>query len=186
VTSAGEPAGTGPGDDRDELEIELLGRRVRILEISCEVTTTMPIYPGHVGVAFWPHLTQEQVRQRLPEDAGFQGYAVRGMVASEHVSTHVDAIWHFNPERPGRGAVGRAAAVCRRVRGPGDPHRDGRQHHANPAPLRVLGGLLPPPPRRRHRLAGTRARAVGGSVSGMNSPRYRHAFLKSLSRGGRA
>jgi kynurenine formamidase len=25
---------------------------------------------------------------------------VRGMVASEHVSTHVDAIWHFNPDRP--------------------------------------------------------------------------------------
>jgi kynurenine formamidase len=73
---------------------------VRILEISREVSTTMPIYPGHVGVAFWPHLTHEQVRQRLPEDADFLGYAVRGIVASEHVSTHVDAIWHYNPERP--------------------------------------------------------------------------------------
>jgi kynurenine formamidase len=100
VTPAGEPGGTGPGDYRDELEIDLLGRRVRILEISREVSTTMPIYPGHVGVAYWPHLTHEQVRQRLPEDAEFQGYAVRGIVASEHVSTHVDSIWHFNPERP--------------------------------------------------------------------------------------
>jgi len=100
VTSGGEPGGIGPGDYRDELEIDLLGRRVRILEISREVSTTMPIYPGHVGVAFWPHVTHEQVRQRLPEDARFQGYAVRGMVASEHVSTHVDAIWHFKPERP--------------------------------------------------------------------------------------
>jgi kynurenine formamidase len=100
VTSGGEPGGTGPGDYRDEVEIDLLGRRVRILELSREVSTTMPIYPGHVGVAFWPHVTHEQVRQRLPEDTRFQGYAVRGMVASEHVSTHVDAIWHFNPERP--------------------------------------------------------------------------------------
>jgi kynurenine formamidase len=64
------------------------------------VSTTMPIYPGHVGVAYWPHVTHEQTRQRLPEDSSFQGYAVRGLVASEHVSTHVDAIWHFNPNRP--------------------------------------------------------------------------------------
>jgi kynurenine formamidase len=91
---------TGPGDYSDEFELDLLGRRVRVLEISREVSTTMPIYPGHVGVAFWPHVTHEQVRERLPDDTDFQGYAVRGMVASEHVSTHVDAIWHFNPDRP--------------------------------------------------------------------------------------
>lgn len=91
----------GPGDYRDEVELDLLGRRVKVLEISREVSTTMPIYPGHVGVTFWDHLTHEQVRrQRLPEDSPFQGYAVRGLVASEHVSTHVDAVWHFNPDRP--------------------------------------------------------------------------------------
>jgi kynurenine formamidase len=92
---------TGPGEYRDETEVELLGRRVRVLELSREVSTTMPVYPGHVGVAFWEHLTHEQVRrQRLPPDSPFAGYAVRGFVGSEHVSTHVDAIWHFNPERP--------------------------------------------------------------------------------------
>jgi len=92
---------TGPGDYRDEVEIELLGRRVRVLEISREVSATMPVYPGHVSVTFWDHLTHEQVRrQRLPENSPFRGYAVRGLVASEHVSTHVDAVWHFNPDRP--------------------------------------------------------------------------------------
>jgi kynurenine formamidase len=91
----------GPGDYRDEVEIELLGRRVHILELSREVSETMPVYPGHVKVAFWEHLSHEQVRrQRLPPDSPFRGYAVRGMVASEHVSTHVDAVWHFNPDRP--------------------------------------------------------------------------------------
>jgi kynurenine formamidase len=91
----------GPGDYRDEVELDLLGRRVRILELSRELSPTMPIYPGHVGVAFWNHLTHEQHRRtRLPEDSPFAGYAVRGLVASEHVSTHVDAVWHFNPERP--------------------------------------------------------------------------------------
>lgn len=94
-------ARVGPGDYRDEVEIELLGRRVRVLELSREVSPTMPIYPGHVGVTFWDHLTHEQVRrQRLPADSPFQGYAIRGFVASEHVSTHVDAVWHFNPDRP--------------------------------------------------------------------------------------
>jgi kynurenine formamidase len=83
------------------IEIDLLGRRVCILDISREVGPDIPVYPGHVGVAFWEHLTHEQVRvQRLPPDSPFRGYAVRGMVASEHVSTHVDAVWHFNPERP--------------------------------------------------------------------------------------
>lgn len=91
----------GPGDYRDEIELELLGRRVRVLDIGREVSPTMPVYPGHVSVNFWDHLTHEQVRrQRLPESSPFRGYAVRGMVASEHVSTHVDAVWHFNPDRP--------------------------------------------------------------------------------------
>jgi kynurenine formamidase len=91
----------GPGDYRDEVEIELLGRRVRILDLSREVSSTMPVYPGHVSVNFWDHLTHEQVRrQRLPKGSPFRGYAVRGLVASEHVSTHVDAVWHFNPDRP--------------------------------------------------------------------------------------
>ena len=33
----------GPGDYRDETEVELLGRRVRLLELSREVSTTMPV-----------------------------------------------------------------------------------------------------------------------------------------------
>jgi kynurenine formamidase len=91
----------GPGDYRDEVEIDLLGKRVRVLELSREVSSTMPVYPGHVAVSFWEHVTHEQVRRnRLPESSPFRGYAVRGIVASEHVSTHVDAVWHFNPDRP--------------------------------------------------------------------------------------
>jgi kynurenine formamidase len=91
----------GPGDYSDYAEIDLLGHRVAVLEISREVSPDIPVYPGHVGVAFWEHLTHEQVRrQRLPPDSPFQGYAVRGVVMSEHVSTHVDSIWHFQPARP--------------------------------------------------------------------------------------
>jgi kynurenine formamidase len=91
----------GPGDYRDEVELELLGRRVRLLELSREISMTMPIYPGHVKVAFWDHLTHEEVRRlRLPPDSPFRGYSVKGIVMCDHVSTHVDAVWHFNPDRP--------------------------------------------------------------------------------------
>jgi kynurenine formamidase len=92
---------SGPGDYHDYAEIDLLGLRVAVQELSRELSSDIPVYPGHVGVAFWEHLTHEQVRRhRLPADSSFQGYAVRGFVASEHVSTHVDAVWHFQPERP--------------------------------------------------------------------------------------
>ena len=95
------PISVSPDGWRDEVELDLLGRRVRIVELSREISTTMPVYPGHVGVAFWDHLTHAQVRrQRVDPDSSFPGYAVRGMVASEHVSTHVDAVWHFRPDRP--------------------------------------------------------------------------------------
>src|SRR5438046_8121399 len=91
----------GPGDYRDEVEVELLGRRVRILELSREVSESMPVYPGHVKVAFWEHLTHEQVRrQRLPAESPFRGYAVRGLVGSEPVSTHVAAGWPFHTAHP--------------------------------------------------------------------------------------
>ena len=91
----------GPGDYRDEVEIDFLGRRVRVLELSREVSADMPVYPGHVKVSFWEHLTHEQVRrQRLPPDSPFSRLRGARTGPSEHVSTHVDAIWHFNLDRP--------------------------------------------------------------------------------------
>jgi kynurenine formamidase len=83
-----------------EATVELLGRKVRVLELSHEVSPTMPIYPGHQKVAFWKHLTHEECRLRLPKDAEFRGYAVTGMVLCDHVSTHMDSVGHFNEDRP--------------------------------------------------------------------------------------
>src|SRR2546425_2947233 len=121
----------GPGDYRDEVELDLLGRRVRVLELSREVSETMPVYPGHVKVAFWDHLTHEQVRrQRLPADSPFRGYAVRGLVASE-------------PSRPMSTRSARAARArdgrVRRRAGAGD---DGADLHGG---RRALGRPVPVP-----------------------------------------
>lgn len=85
---------------RPETVVELLGKRVHVLELSHEISPTMPIYPGHQKVAFWRHLSHAESRMRLPADAEFCGYAVTGIVMCDHVSTHMDSISHFNDQRP--------------------------------------------------------------------------------------
>lgn len=84
---------------RSETVVQLLGKRVHVLDLSHEISPTMPIYPGHQKVAFWKHLTHAECRMRLPADGEFRGYAVTGMVMCDHVSTHMDAISHFNEAR---------------------------------------------------------------------------------------
>ena len=89
------------GATDDVIEVDLLGRRVSVLDISRELGPDIPIYPGHVGVAFWDHLTHEQVRrQRLP---GVARSAATPCVASSPPSTSPRTstpIWHFNRDRP--------------------------------------------------------------------------------------
>jgi kynurenine formamidase len=83
----------------DAAEITFLGKRLNVLDLSREVSPDIPVYPGHMKVNFWTHLTHEESRLRLG-DSPFRGYAVSGMVLCDHVSTHMDAVWHFNPDRP--------------------------------------------------------------------------------------
>lgn len=81
--------------------VELLGRRTHILDLSREIGPDIPIYPGHAKVAFWWHLTHDEVKHhRIHPDSRFGGYAVKGMTLCDHVSTHIDAVHHFNRDRP--------------------------------------------------------------------------------------
>lgn len=81
--------------------VELFGRRVHVLDLSREISSTIPVYPGHMRAATWWHLTHEDVRRlRLPPDSPFEGYGVFGISMCDHVSTHVDAVFHFNKHRP--------------------------------------------------------------------------------------
>ncbi|MGH2776639.1 MAG: cyclase family protein, partial [Actinomycetota bacterium] len=79
--------------------LEVFGRRLRVLDLGHELSDDIPVYPGHMKVATWWHLTHEESLMRMG-DTDFWGYGVRGMSLCEHVSTHVDAIFHFNPTRP--------------------------------------------------------------------------------------
>lgn len=49
---------------------------------------------------FWWHMTHRESKLRIGEDSAFQGYGVKGIVMCDHVSTHVDAVYHFNADRP--------------------------------------------------------------------------------------
>jgi kynurenine formamidase len=80
-------------------EFTFLGKRCRALDLSRELSPDIPVYPGHMKVAMWTHLTHEESRMRLG-DTPFRGYAVKGLALCDHDSTHMDAIYHFHPDRP--------------------------------------------------------------------------------------
>jgi kynurenine formamidase len=82
---------------RDEEVVELFGRRVHLLELSHEISSDIPVYPGHAKFAMWWHLTHEEVKRlRLPPDSPFGGYGVKGIAMCDHLSTHVDSPFHFD------------------------------------------------------------------------------------------
>lgn len=83
----------------DLAEISFLGRRLKVLDLSREISPEIPVYPGHMKVVMWDHLTHAESRLRLG-DTPFRGYAVKGISLCDHDSTHMDAIYHFNPDRP--------------------------------------------------------------------------------------
>jgi hypothetical protein len=52
---------TGAHENEPHVVVELLGRRSHVLDLSREISPDIPIYPGHAKVAFWWHLTHDEV-----------------------------------------------------------------------------------------------------------------------------
>ena len=88
-----------PRPYREKTTVTFLGHKVHVLDLSHEISPTMPIYPGHQKVVFWPHLTHAECRLRLGPGRKWCGYGVTGIIMCDHVSTHVDAVYHFNERR---------------------------------------------------------------------------------------
>jgi kynurenine formamidase len=83
-----------------DLEVlELFGKQIVTLDLGREISPDMPHYPGHMKTNFWWHMTHDECRMRLG-DTPFEGYGVKGIVMCEHVSTHIDAVYHLNKHRP--------------------------------------------------------------------------------------
>ncbi|BAF61076.1 MAG: cyclase family protein [Pelotomaculum sp.] len=88
-----------PAKHEDITVVEFFGKKLHFLDIGREVSPEMPHYPGHMKTNLFWHLTHEECVMRLG-DTPFEGYAVKGIVTCDHVSTHVDAVYHFNKYRP--------------------------------------------------------------------------------------
>lgn len=69
-------------------EILLGDQRFTVTELSQKIYTGMPVYPGHPKTVVWDHLTHEETKKN-----GFS-YAVKGLMLSDHTSTHVDSLSH--------------------------------------------------------------------------------------------
>ncbi len=84
---------------QDTAEITFFGKRLHVIDLSHELGPGIPVYPGHMKVAMWDHMTHAESRLRLG-NSPFKGYAVKGISLCDHDSTHMDAIYHFNGDRP--------------------------------------------------------------------------------------
>ncbi len=90
---------TEPKRYSETAEVSFLGKRLQVLDLSREISPAIPVYPGHMKVAMWDHMTHAESRLRLG-DSPFRGYGVKGIAFCDHDSTHMDAIYHFNEDRP--------------------------------------------------------------------------------------
>ena len=89
---------TNPLLYKEKTKVNLFGKQYHVLDLTRELSDKMPVYPGHAKTSQWWHLTHEECVMRLG-DTPFEGYGVKGLVTCDHVSTHVDAIYHFNKHR---------------------------------------------------------------------------------------
>ena len=81
----------------EQTQIDFLGRRFNVLDLSREISPSIPVYPGHAKVAFWTHISHEESKVRLG-DVPFS-YSVMGLLMCDHAGTHLDAIAHMNKDR---------------------------------------------------------------------------------------
>lgn len=64
---------------------------MKIVDLTQDIYTGMPLYPGHLKTVVWEYMSHDEVRRLLGTGASYQ---TRGIVMSDHGSTHVDSIHH--------------------------------------------------------------------------------------------
>ena len=76
------------------VEATLLGRRVRLYDLSQEVSQRTQMHPLHPRVEIYPFESHANSLQALGTGFSYRSCLV---IASDHASTHVDALCHFDP-----------------------------------------------------------------------------------------
>ena len=65
----------------------------RIVDLSQEIYSGMPVYPGHLKTVVWTHLSHEECEKAL--GTGFS-YETRGLLMCDHGPTHIDSVSHLS------------------------------------------------------------------------------------------
>ena len=65
----------------------------KIIDLSQEIYTGMPVYPGHMKTVVWTHLSHEECQRQL--GTGFS-YETRGLLLCDHGPTHIDSVSHLS------------------------------------------------------------------------------------------
>ena len=80
--------------------IDFMGKKLIFLDLGKDVAPEIPVYPGHMKTAFWWHKTHEETKFSLGEASKYPyGFGVKGIITCDHTSTHVDAVYHFDPNK---------------------------------------------------------------------------------------
>ncbi len=66
-----------------------------IIDLSQEIYTDMPVYPGHAKTVVWEHMSHEDSGRQL--GTGFS-YKTSGLMLCDHGPTHIDPVSHFSPD----------------------------------------------------------------------------------------
>ena len=68
---------------------------MRIVNLSQEIRTGMPVYPGHLKTVLFDHTSHEETRHRFEGGFSFQ---TKGLLINDNGPTHVDSFSHLDPD----------------------------------------------------------------------------------------
>jgi len=71
----------------------------KVIDLSQEIYTGMPVYPGHAKTVIWEHMSHEESGRMI--GTGFS-YRASGIMMCDHGPTHIDSVSHLstNPDAP--------------------------------------------------------------------------------------
>lgn len=65
----------------------------KVIDLSQEIYTGMPVYPGHAKTVIWEHMAHEESERMI--GTGFS-YRTSGIMLCDHGPTHIDPVSHFS------------------------------------------------------------------------------------------
>ncbi len=73
----------------------------KIIDLSQEIYTDMPVYPGHMKTVIFEHMSHDECQRNITH-TDFS-YQTSGIIMCDHGPTHIDPVRHYSrdPDAPG-------------------------------------------------------------------------------------